>query len=173
MHQVRKRVMSQKLVYEELEQVFFYHFPKYHMTILLGEFNAKVGREHTFKPTIGNESLQQVSNDNGVRLVTFATSKNLVIRKTMFSHRHIHKYTWNSADGQTHNQIDNVLIDGRWHSSILDVQRFGGADCDTDHYQVVAKDGERLAVRKQAAQKFDGERFNLKKLNDLKVRKRY
>jgi hypothetical protein len=38
---------------------------------------------------------------------------------------------------------------------------------------VVAKVRERLAVRKQAAQKFDGGRFNLRKLNDLEVRKQY
>ena len=43
----------------------------------------------------------------------------------------------------------------------------------TDHYLVVAKVRERLAVRKQAAQKFDGGRFNLRKLNDLEVRKQY
>jgi hypothetical protein len=30
-----------------------------------------------------------------------------------------------------------------------------------------------LAVREQAAQKFDGGRFNLRKLNDLEVRKQY
>jgi hypothetical protein len=47
-------------------------------------------------------------------------------------------------------------------------------DCDTDHYLlVVAKVRERLAVRKQAAQKFDGEKFNLWKLDDLEVRKQY
>jgi hypothetical protein len=40
--------------YEELERVFV-KFPKYHMKILLGDFNAKVGREDIFKPTIGNE----------------------------------------------------------------------------------------------------------------------
>ena len=34
-------------VYEELEQVFD-HFPKYHMKILLRDFNAKVGRERRF-----------------------------------------------------------------------------------------------------------------------------
>ena len=58
--------------YEELQQVFD-HFPKYHMKILLGDFNAKLGRENIFKPTIGNESLHQDSNDNGVRKVNFAT----------------------------------------------------------------------------------------------------
>jgi hypothetical protein len=47
------------------------------MKILLGDINAKLGREDTFKPTIGNESLLEDSNDNGVRVVNFATSKNL------------------------------------------------------------------------------------------------
>ena len=115
-----KSDMSQDNFYEELEQVFD-HFPKYHMKILLGDFNAKVGREKIFKPTIGQESLHWDSNDNGVRLVNFATSKNLVVKSTMFPHRNIHKYTWTSPDGKTHNQIDHILIDRRWHSSVLDV----------------------------------------------------
>jgi hypothetical protein len=62
--------------YEELERVFD-KFPKYYTKIRLGDFNAKVGREDIFKLTIGNASLQEISNDNGVRLVNFATSKNL------------------------------------------------------------------------------------------------
>ena len=38
---------------------------------------------------------------------------------------------------------------------------------------MVAKVRERWAVSKQAAQKFDMERFNLRKLNELEVRKQY
>jgi len=38
---------------------------------------------------------------------------------------------------------------------------------------VVAKFRERLAVSKEAAQKSDGERFNLRKLNEPEVRKQY
>ena len=57
---------------EELEQVFD-HCCKYHMKIVLGDFNAKVGRENSFKPTIGNDSLHQYSNDNGVTIVNIAT----------------------------------------------------------------------------------------------------
>ena len=139
--------MSNDSFYEELEQVFE-HFPMHHMKILLGDFNAKVGREIILKPTIGQESLRQGSNDNGVRLVNFTTSNNLVVKSTTFPHWNIHKYTWTSPDGKTHNQIDHVLIDRRWLSSVLDVRSFRGADCDTDHYLVIAKVRERLAVGK-------------------------
>jgi hypothetical protein len=37
-----------------------------------------------FKPINGNESLNEISNDNGVRVVNIATSKNLVVKSTMF-----------------------------------------------------------------------------------------
>jgi hypothetical protein len=47
--------------YEELERVFD-KFPKYHMDILLEDFNATVSRKDIFKPTIGNESLHDISN---------------------------------------------------------------------------------------------------------------
>jgi hypothetical protein len=105
--------------YEELACVLD-QFPRY-MKFLLGDFNAKVGREDIFKLTIGNESSREISNHNGVRVVNFATCKNFVVKSTMFPHRNIHKYAWTSPDGQTHNQTDHVLIDRRRHSRILDV----------------------------------------------------
>jgi hypothetical protein len=95
--------------YKELERGFD-KFPKYHMKVLLGDFNAKVGREDIFKLTIGNESLHEISNDNGVRLVNFATSKILRVKSTVFPHSNIHKYTWTSPDGKIQNQIDHILV---------------------------------------------------------------
>ena len=86
----------------------------------------------------------------------------------MFQHQNIHKSTWN-----THNHNDHILRDGRWHSSILDLRSFRGADCETYHYLVVAKVRERLAVNKQAAQTFDVERFNLRERSELEFRKEY
>jgi len=87
--------------------------------------------------------------------MNFATSQNLVVNSTMYPLQNIHQYTWTSLDGKTHNQIDHILIDRRWYLSIQDVQSFSGADCDTGHCLVVAEVRERLAVSKQAAQKFD------------------
>jgi endonuclease/exonuclease/phosphatase family metal-dependent hydrolase len=95
-------------------------------------------------------------------MVNFATSKALVIKS-------IHKYIWTSPDGKTHNQIDHILKDRRWHFSILDVQSVRGADCDSDHYVLVAE----VRESKQAIQKFEVERFNLRTLNEVYVRKQY
>jgi hypothetical protein len=67
----------------------------------------------------GNESLHKISNDNGI--VNSATFKNLIAKNTMFPHHNIHKRTWTSPDGNTHNQIDHILIQWQRHSSILDV----------------------------------------------------
>jgi len=43
-------------------------------------------REKIFKLTIGNKSLHQDTNDNGVRIVNFATSKYVFVKNTMFPH---------------------------------------------------------------------------------------
>jgi len=77
--------MHKDSFYEELEQVFN-HFLKYHMKILLGDFNAKLVNKDIFKLTIGNEGLYQDRNENGVRRVNFTTSKYLVVMSTMFLH---------------------------------------------------------------------------------------
>jgi hypothetical protein len=77
--------------HEELECIFD-EFCKYHMKILLEEFSFKVGRKDIFKLAIENKILHEINYHNGVRVVNFATSKNLICKSTMFSHPNIHKY---------------------------------------------------------------------------------
>jgi hypothetical protein len=64
-------------LYDEIEQIFD-KFPRYRMKILL-DFNAKIHREDIFNPTVGKESLHEISNDNGVRVVNFARSKKTLL----------------------------------------------------------------------------------------------
>ena len=49
--------------YEEIEQQFD-QLPVYHIKILLGDFNARVGQENIFQPIIGNKSIYLESNNN-------------------------------------------------------------------------------------------------------------
>jgi hypothetical protein len=79
----------------------------------------------------------------------------------MFPHHNIYKLTLAFPDGKTHNQSDHILIDGRQHSSVLDVQSFRAAD--TDHCLVVATFRDRLAVSKQIMH-----RFHMEKLDKVK-----
>jgi hypothetical protein len=53
--------------YKELEYVFDM-LPKWHVNNMLGDFSTKVGKEDVFKPIFGNESLDKITNDNGVRV---------------------------------------------------------------------------------------------------------
>jgi len=69
-----EKVMIPKTVLWGIKHVY-YHFSKYNIKILKGDFNAKVGRESIIKPTNGNESLHQDTNDNGVRIVNFCHIK--------------------------------------------------------------------------------------------------
>jgi hypothetical protein len=65
------------------------------------------------------------------------------------------------------------LIDKRRHSNILDARSFRGADCDTDRYLVVTKLRERISACKRTMQKYDLERLDLKKLDDVEVKEKY
>jgi hypothetical protein len=112
--------------------------------IVLGDFDFKTGRKVVFKPIIGNWNLQDVSNDNGVRVVNFTTSKNLIVKITISPHRNINKLTWKSPDKNIYNQSGCTFIIRRWHSSLLDVQSFRRADCSL----VVEKIRERLTACK-------------------------
>jgi hypothetical protein len=47
------------------------------------------------------------------------------------------------------------------------------ANCDTDHYLVVGKDRDSIAVNKQISHRFNMERFNLDKLNEAEVEEQY
>jgi endonuclease/exonuclease/phosphatase family metal-dependent hydrolase len=67
----------------------------------------------------------------------------------MFQHRKFHKYTGTAAGGKTHSQIDHILIDRRLHSSLFDIRPFGAANCNSNHYLVVAKVRKSLTVNKK------------------------
>ena len=66
-HVPREDDDSNDSFYEELQQVFEY-FCQYNMKILSRDCNAKSGSEEIFKPTFGNESVHQDSNDNVFRI---------------------------------------------------------------------------------------------------------
>ena len=74
--------------YDKLE-VLYSTCPRSDIKMLAGDFNAKVGREGIFGPTVGKHSLHDKTSDNGFRLVSFAAAQNMVIFSTRLQHLNI------------------------------------------------------------------------------------
>lgn len=73
--------------------------PRRRILIVLGDLNVKIGKEITFRPVIGSQSLHDTSN-NELRLIDLATDRDFVVKSTMFPHKMIHKGTWSLPDGK-------------------------------------------------------------------------
>nr|XP_014293250.1 uncharacterized protein LOC106691865 [Halyomorpha halys] len=86
---------------EEIDKEAFYNqltkmydeIAQYDTKIILGDFNAQLGKEEIYKPITGQQSRHDTTNDNDIRTVEFAASKDMRVTTTMFSHKNIHKET--------------------------------------------------------------------------------
>jgi hypothetical protein len=148
-------------------------FPKHDIKILLGDFNAKIGHEENLKPTIGINSLHKVSKDNGMRLISYAASMDMVVGSTLFPHKNIHKAAWKSADGSTTNHIYHVLIDYHHKSNLQDVRSYRGANIDSDHFLIIAKLWSRLNKQHITPRTIGCKAYDIMKLTDPEVAARY
>lgn len=106
--------------------------PSKDLTIIQGDFNAKVGKELSACGIFGCFGLGE-RNENGDRLVEFCQEDNYVILNTCYQQHPRRLYTWTSPGGLYRNQIDYCLINGRWRSAIKNAKTIPGADCGTDH----------------------------------------
>jgi hypothetical protein len=119
--------------------------------IVLGDFNAQVGKEAVNFPTTGNYILHSFTNDNGSRLIQFAVSRNMITGSTFHPHKHIHKSIWRSPDGVIFSQIDHLLTERTHESNLMDVKSYQGANIDSNYYLVIACLRARISNVKQLA----------------------
>jgi len=156
--------------YAQLEREYD-RCPNHDVKIVIGDLNAQVGQEEELRPDSGRFSAHQHTNENGLRLIDFATSKNMAIRSTFFQHSFQYRYTWRSPQ-QTESQIDHILIDGRHFSDITDVRTYRGANIDSDHYLVMVKLRPKLSVINNVRYR-RSPRYNLERLKQNDVATAY
>ena len=118
------------------------------MTILMGDFNVKIGSDNTgYEDIMGTHGLGQM-NENGEHFANLCTLNQLVIGGSIFPHKCIHKATWRSPDHRTENQINHICISRKFRRSWWDVRVLRGADVSSDHHLVVTV--VRLRLKKYA-----------------------
>ena len=104
------------------------------ITILMGDFNAKIGMDNTgYEDIMGTHGLGQM-NENGERFADLCALNQLVIGGSIFPHKRIHKATWISPNHVTENQIDHICISRKFRRSWQDVRVMRGADVSSDHH---------------------------------------
>lgn len=136
--------------------------------IIIGDMNAKVGTNNTnLRYIMGNQGLTSTRNNNGERLVDICAAHQLYIGGTKFPHRDIHKYTWQSPDGVTRNQIDHFLISRKFLGCLLDVKTIRGADIYSDHQLLIGI--VKLRPMANYHKKETRNKFNVHRLQDPAV----
>ena len=98
---------------------------------------CKVGSQET--PGVTGKFGLGMRNGAGHRLIELCQENALVIADTLFQQHKRRLYTWTSPDGQHQNQVDYILCSQRWRNSIQSTKTRQGADCASDHEQLIAK----------------------------------
>lgn len=121
--------------YEEIDQALGEDKTTY--TIIMGDFNAKVGlRKDREEKGLGPFGIGE-RNDRGERLLDFVASRHLVIGNTLFKKSLNRYWTWESPNATTHNLIDYIISDRR--DILIDVATVPKVDMGSDHRVVRAK----------------------------------
>lgn len=144
--------------YDKVQEVLD-EIPKGDILYILGDWNAKVGKQPTQSVT-GEFGLGE-RNDRGEYLIDFCVSNNLAVMNTFFKMHKRRLFTWTSPDKNTKNQIDYVICQQRWKSSICRVSTRPGADCGSDHNLLVAEVKVKLKSIQQTKRKI---KFDLGKI---------
>ncbi|KAI5751342.1 hypothetical protein M8J77_006574 [Diaphorina citri] len=157
--------------YEDIKKVLR-TTKKHDVTMILGDFNAKVGDIEVDGVT-GAFGLGD-RNERGDRLVEFCQDEEMVITNTTFKLCKRRLYTWRApGDGINgniiRNQIDYILMRKRFRNSVKSVKTYPGADISSDHNPLIAIIKVKL---KKVPRKTQKKQMDLSKLKDKDIEKK-
>lgn len=154
--------------YEQLEQLVKL-INKHEIKIIMGDFNAKVGKGKV-ENTVGGFGLGE-RNDRGDRLISFCQEHNMILSNTLFKLPARRLYTWKSPadtpENNVRNQIDYIAVPMRYRNAIKSAKTYPGADVPTDHNPVVCELEVRL---KRIKKNPTNERIDIRKLSNSNTR---
>lgn len=118
--------------YEMLDEAL-HKVPKNDKILLMGDFNARVGRDSgIWKGVLGQHGIGH-SNANGIRLLSLCAEHSLNITNTTFQLKNKYKTSWMHPRSKHWHLLDYVIVR---QSDLRDVQitrAMRGAECWTDH----------------------------------------
>nr|VZI48223.1 unnamed protein product [Spirometra erinaceieuropaei] len=117
--------------------------------IVPGDFNARVGTDHTaWRGVLGPHGLRG-SNDNGLMMLRICAEHRLILTNTFFCLPERERPTWRHPRSRQWHLLDYVLVRRRDQRDVLVTKAIAGADGWTDHRLVISKMCIRLQPRRR------------------------
>lgn len=152
--------------YADLDKILF-EVPKEDKLILLGDFNARVGRNHhLWRGTLGREGVGN-TNSNGILLLTKCSEHNLVITNTLFHQKTKFKTSWMHPRSKLWHLIDYVIVRSKDRRDVLNTRAMTNADdCWTDHRLIRSIMSIRLMRKRRMQKRQSRPKLNIDLLGD-------
>ncbi|XP_068240239.1 craniofacial development protein 2-like [Palaemon carinicauda] len=156
---------------EELQSVID-EIPERYMKIVIGDFNAKVGKNNQWvENMMVGEGLGEVSNENEAHFISLYSTNNVFIGDTVSEHKNIHKYTWTSPCSNYKNQIDHSIINEESRRTMKIARSCRAADIGCDHQLLIATLKLKLKAPNRNVDRIP--RFDTTKLLEEKHREKF
>ncbi|XP_048486436.1 craniofacial development protein 2-like [Plutella xylostella] len=140
--------------------------------LLLGDLNARVGRDYEAWPRVlGRHGIGNM-NSNGQMLLSLCAQFGLAITNTYFRLPIKHKVTWMHPRSKHWHLIDYAIVRQADISQVLVTRVMRGAECWTDHKLVVTKVKLRLRPPVRS-NRVNSARLDVNKLASMETRNSY
>ena len=99
----------------------------------------------------------------------------MAITNNMFMNHKRRLYTWTSPDGDTKNQIDYILVNRRWRTSVSAIRTLPGTDCGSDHEMLMCEFTFRLKCFKKSPKpiRYDLQEIPLNIFYKIEIKNRF
>ena len=136
--------------------------------ILLGDFNARVGRNHDiWHGVIGHRGVSNM-NSSCLRLLSLCSELGLAITNTFFQLCDMHKTSWMHPRSKHWHFIDYVTVRHRDLNEVQITRAMRGAECSTDHHLI--RSTLWLTVRSPARRQKPRHKLNVHAAHDQNIR---
>ncbi|KAK2184331.1 hypothetical protein NP493_271g01002 [Ridgeia piscesae] len=106
--------------------------PRTDKLLLIGDFNARIGRDHDKWPLVKGKHGIGKCNSNGELLLALCSEFELIVTNTMFKQKGERKTTWMHPRSGHWHMIDFIITRYRDKMDIHSTRAMRGATCWTD-----------------------------------------
>ena len=157
---------TKELFYRSLDSLLS-EIPAADKLILLGDFNARVGKDHEAWPQVLGKFGRGKMNSNGEMLLTKCSEHELAITNTFFNFPDKWYHSWKHPRSKHPTLLDYIITRRCDLRDFRSTRAMRGAECSTDHFMIRSKCNIKLKphpMRKKGSK--PSKKLNVEKLRN-------